>query len=381
MISRKIYPLVQSRLKTYPAIILVGPRQCGKTTLASLLGGHYFDLEQSSERLKLDINWDEVTASDSLVVLDEAQSYPQLFPRLRGTIDRNRKKIGRFLLLGSVSPALMAQVSESLAGRLSALELTPFLFSELQNDNRLKKLWLYGGYPDGGILFGEQFPAWQQDYLNLLAQRDLPNWGMDVRPQTTYRLFQMLAVAHGQEWNASQVGKSLGLSYHTVNRYLDYLDGAFLIRLLPAFHANIRKRLVKRPKVYWRDTGLLHSLLKCRDMDGLLGHPGAGASWEGFVINQILSELQTSGRSFNAYHFRSSDQKELDLLLEIDSQLWAIEIKLTSNPSLRDMERLNGVADLINANKRILLCQATETVSDNDQMVCNLGTFLNFIQR
>ena len=381
MISRKIYPLVQSRLKTYPAIILVGPRQCGKTTLASLLGGHYFDLEQSSERLKLDINWDEVTASDSLVVLDEAQSYPELFPRLRGTIDRDRKKIGRFLLLGSVSPALMAQVSESLAGRLSVLELTPFLFSELQNDNRLKKLWLYGGYPDGGILFGEQFPAWQQDYLNLLAQRDLPNWGMDVRPQTTYRLFQMLAVAHGQEWNASQVGKSLGLSYHTVNRYLDYLDGAFLIRLLPAFHANIRKRLVKRPKVYWRDTGLLHSLLKCRDMDGLLGHPGAGASWEGFVINQILSELQTSGRSFNAYHFRSSDQKELDLLLEIDSQLWAIEIKLTSNPSLRDMERLNGVADLINANKRILLCQATETVSDNDQMVCNLGTFLNFIQR
>ena len=381
MISRKIYPLVQSRLKTYPAVILVGPRQCGKTTFASLLGGHYFDLEQSSERLKLDINWDEVTASDSLVVLDEAQSYPELFPRLRGTIDRDRKKIGRFLLLGSVSPALMAQVSESLAGRLSMLELTPFLFSELQNDNRLKKLWFYGGYPDGGILFGEQFPAWQQDYLNLLAQRDLPNWGMDVRPQTTYRLFQMLAVAHGQEWNASQVGKSLGLSYHTVNRYLDYLDGAFLIRLLPAFHANIRKRLAKRPKVYWRDTGLLHSLLKCRDMDGLLGHPGAGASWEGFVINQILSELQTSGRSFNAYHFRSSDQKELDLLLEIDSQLWAIEIKLTSNPSLRDLERLNGVADLINANKRILLCQATETVSDNDQMVCNLGTFLSFIQR
>ena len=275
----------------------------------------------------------------------------------------------------------MAQVSESLAGRMSVLELTPFLFSELQNDNRLKKLWLYGGYPDGGILFGEQFPAWQQDYLNLLAQRDLPNWGMVVRPQTTYRLFQMLAVAHGQEWNASQVGKSLGLSYHTVNRYLDYLDGAFLIRLLPAFHANIRKRLVKRPKVYWRDTGLLHSLLNCRDMDGVLGHPSACASWEGLVINQILSELQTSGQSFNAYHFRSSDQKELDLLLEVDSQLWAFEIKLTSNPSLNDLERLNGVADLIDANKRILLCQTTETISDNDQMICNLDTFLNSIQR
>ena len=381
MISRKITLLVQARLKIYPAVVLVGPRQCGKTTFAASLGGLYFDLEQESERLKLDATWDEVVAGDSLVVLDEAQSYPELFPRLRGTIDRDRKRNGRFLLLGSISPALMTQVSESLAGRLSVLELTPFLHSEIQIDNRIEKLWLYGGYPDGGILLDEQFPVWQQDYLNLLAQRDLPNWGMVVRPQTTDRLFRMLAAAHGQEWNASRIGTNLGLTYHTVNRYLDYLEGAFLVRLLPAYHANIRKRLTKRAKVYWRDSGLLHSLLSLQDSDKLFGHPGVGASWEGFVINQILSELQASGRSFNAFHFRTSDQKELDLLIEIDSQLWAFEIKLTSNPSLNDLERLNKVANLIDADTRILLCQSTDAIYNNNQMICSLDEFLTSIQR
>ncbi len=380
MISRKIAQLVQARFKKYPAVVLVGPRQCGKTTFATSLGGLYFDLEQGTERLKLDASWDEVVAGDSLVVLDEAQSYPELFPRLRGTIDRDRNRNGRFLLLGSISPALMTQVSESLAGRLSVLELTPFLFSEIQHDNRLKKLWLYGGYPDGGILLDEQFPAWQQDYLNLLAQRDLPNWGMVVRPQITDRLFRMLAATHGQEWNASRIGSSLGLAYHTVNRYLDYLEGAFLIRLLPAYHTNIRKRLIKRAKVYWRDSGLLHSLLNLQNSDSLFGHPSVGASWEGFVISQILSELQSSGRSFNAYHFRTSDQKELDLLLEIDSQLWAFEIKLTSSPSLKDLERLNQVASLIGAQRRVLLCNSTDPICNSSQMICNLDTFLNSIQ-
>ena len=381
MISRKIALLVQARLKIYPAVVLVGPRQCGKTTFAASLGGLYFDLEQESERLKLNATWDEVVASDSLVVLDEAQSYPELFPRLRGTIDRDRKRNGRFLLLGSISPALMTQVSESLAGRLSVLELTPFLLSEIQFDNRLQKLWLYGGYPDGGILLDKQFPTWQQDYLNLLAQRDLPNWGMVVRPQITDRLFRMLAAVHGQEWNASRIGRGLGLTYHTVNRYLGYLEGAFLIRLLPAYHANIPNRLAKRAKVYWRDTGLLHSLLNLQGLDRLFNHPSIDASWEGFVINQVLSELHTSGRSFNAYHFCTSDQKELDLLLEIDSQLWAFQIKLTSNPRLNDLERLNKVADLIDADTRILLCYSTDAIYNKNQMICGLDAFLTSIRR
>ena len=379
MLSRNITAVLLSRLKSYPAVAVVGPRQCGKTTLAQSLGGQYFDLEQESDILRLDLTWDEIVAGESLVVLDEAQSYPQLFPRLRGAIDQDRKRNGRFLLLGSVSPALMTQVSESLAGRLAIIELTPFLFTEI--DDRLDKLWLYGGYPDGGILNDSEFPNWQLDYLNLLTQRDLPNWGMVAPPKTTFRLVEMIAVAHGQEWNASQIGKSLGISYHTVNKYLDYLEGAFLIRRLPAFHANIRKRLVKLPKVYWRDTGLLHSLLNLQNHESLIRHPGVGLSWEGFVINQIISVLQTSDRIFRAYHFRSSDRKEIDLLINIDSELWAVEVKLTSNPSLNDLGRLNRNADLIQADRRILLCRTTDALEKDNQTICDLRTFLDSIQK
>ena len=304
-------PVLRSRLDDYPAVAVVGPRQCGKTTLARSLGGRYFDLEQEPDRLRLDLTWEEAVDGRELVVLDEAQAWPEVFPRLRGAIDGDRGRNGRFLLLGSVSPALMTQVSESLAGRLSVIELTPLLWSELTSDRQRQRYWLFGGYPDGGVLNGRRFPVWQRDYLNLLAQRDLPNWGLTAHPQVTQRLLRMLAAVHGQEWNASQLGKSLGLSYHTVNGYLDYLEGAFLIRRLPAYHANIRKRLVKRPKVYWRDTGLLHALLNTSDRETLLRQPWVGASWEGFVIDQVLGALQCFGRPFEPYHLRTSDQREI----------------------------------------------------------------------
>lgn len=299
------------------------------------MDGRYFDLEQEPDRLSLDLTWEEAVDGRELVVLDEAQAWPEIFPRLRGAIDGDRGRNGRFLLLGSVSPALMTQVSESLAGRLSVIEITPLLWSELTSDRQRQRLWLFGGYPDGGVLNGRRFPVWQGDYLNLLAQRDLPTWGLTARPQTTQRLLRMLTVVHGQEWNASQLGKSLGLSYHTVNGYLDYLEGAFLIRRLPAYHANLGKRLVKRPKVYWRDTGLLHALLNTSDRETLLSQPWVGASWEGYVIDQVLGALQCSGRRFDPYHFRTSDQREIDLLVQVDSELWALEIKLTTRPGPR----------------------------------------------
>ncbi len=379
MILRESAALIKSRLSVYPAVALVGPRQCGKTTLAASLGGRYFDLERHSDRLKLSVLWNEIEAEEKLVVLDEAQSDPELFPRLLGAIDRDRKRNGRFLLLGSVSPALMAQVGESLAGRLSVLELAPLLLHEVPSGSRLNQLWLYGGYPDGGILDAGMFPIWQHDYLSLMSQRDLPNWGMAVRPQTTARLFRMLAAAHGQDWNASQIGQSLGISYHTVNAYLEYLTGAFLIRFLPAYHSNIKKRLVKRPKMYWRDTGLLHGLLGIQTLDELLSHPSAGASWEGFAINQILSALDSKGVAFAAYRFRSSDQKEIDLLLALKTQLWAVEIKLTSNPSRRDLQQLSSIADMIGADQRVLLCYEHELLQDGKEMICDLSAFLERI--
>lgn len=363
--------LVQDRLGSYPAVALVGPRQSGKTTLARSLGERYYDMEQETDQLRLDLGWADVCDSDELVVLDEAQAAPEVFSRLRGAIDADRGRNGRFLLLGSVSPALMTTVSESLAGRLSVVELAPLSWLELPYGAR-QRLWRCGGYPDGGVLGGGGFPTWQHDYLSLLAMRDLPAWGLPASAQTTRRLFELLAACHGQQWNASEVGRALGLSYHTVNAYLDYLEGAFLMRRLPAYHANVRKRLMKRPKVYWRDSGLLHSLLGIGADDDLLELATVGSSWEGHVVDQVLTALQQAGRRFDAWHLRTADGREIDLVVRVDRELWAVEVKLTTRPGPAAMARLNENADLIGAHRRYLVTRQAEPFSSGAQTACDL---------
>jgi len=183
MLARKVQTQLRKRLTVYPAVSLIGPRQCGKTTLARHLGGIYFDLEQETERLRLDLEWDSLVAGKTLVILDEAQSWPAIFPRLRGAIDADRTRMGQFLLLGSVSPALMQRVSESLAGRLSLVSLTPLLLPELKTNTSRARHWLCGSYPDGGVLQPGHYPHWQLDYLSLLAQRDFPTWGLPAKPR------------------------------------------------------------------------------------------------------------------------------------------------------------------------------------------------------
>lgn len=375
MVRRKVVGLVRQRLRRYPAVALVGPRQAGKTTLARSLRGTYFDLEQASDRLRLDLQWNSTLQGRSLIILDEAQAWPEIFPRLRGAIDADRDRKGRFLILGSVSPSLMVQVSESLAGRLSLVELTPLLANELPGAP-LARVWCRGGYPEGGALRPRRFPQWQRDYLDLLVQRDLPTWGLPAKPQVTLRLLKMLAAVHAHPWNASQVGQSLGLSYHTVNSYLDFLVGAFLFRRLPPYHANLGKRLVKSPKIYWRDTGLLHAVLNVLDEGDLLGKPWVGSSWEGFVIEQVLGVFQQAGRQCEAFFLRTSDQREIDLVIDFGRSLWAIEVKLTTAPDPKDLARLNRAADLIKADKRILVTQSTENIARADQVSCNLPWFL-----
>jgi len=380
MIERGLQGALLARLERYPAVALVGARQAGKTTLARRLGGLYFDLEQPGDRTRLDVEWDRVCAQRALVVLDEAQSWPPVFPRLRGAIDADRKRTGRFLLLGSVSPALMTQVSESLAGRLSTLELTPLLLWEAPAAD-VRAHWLRGGYPEGGALDAERFPQWQEDYLALLAQRDLPTWGLPARPATIDRLLRMTAAANGQLWNASRMGQALGLSHPTVNSYVDYLEGAFLVRRLRPYAANVRKRLVRSPKLYWRDSGLLHALLRVATYDDLLVQPWVGASWEGFVIEQVVSTLALAGRRFDPYFLRASDGHEIDLLLDLGRERWAFEVKLTSAPEPQDLARLNKVADLVRAKRRFLVSQTRESAFAERQVSCGLADLLAYLRQ
>ncbi|MBI4586827.1 MAG: ATP-binding protein [Planctomycetes bacterium] len=380
MLARGIVQVLKERLRNFPAVALIGPRQSGKTTLARSLKGAYFDLEQDADRVRLDLQWESLSHGQEMVLLDEAQAWPEIFTRLRAAIDSRRNQMGRFLLLGSVSPALMKQVSESLAGRLTLVELTPFLLTELPPGSQ-NKLWLFGGFPDGGILNAKQYPQWQQDYISLLTQRDLPNWGLPAKPQVTQRLLKMLAGVHGQLWNASQIAQSLGLTYPTVNSYLDYLEGAFLIRRLAPYYANLSKRLVKSPKVYWRDSGLLHSILRVDGFDDLLAQSWVGASWEGYVIEQVLGAFQQAGKSVEPYFLRTSDQYELDLLLDLGRTQWAFEIKLTGQPKSADLSRLNKTADLINAHLRILISQTSDSIEEKNQISCSLPWFIDFIHK
>jgi predicted AAA+ superfamily ATPase len=379
VIDRAIASVVRRRLEDYPAVVLAGPRQAGKTTLARALGGSYYDLEQESDRLRLDLEWENVAAGTDLAILDEAQADPAVFPRLRAAIDASPRRTGRFLLLGSVSPSLMKEVSESLAGRLSVVEISPFTLDELP-EVAPTRLWLTGGYPDGGVIQQRRYPQWQIDYLTLLAQRDLPAWGLPSRPAATRRLLSMCAAAHGQIWNASQIGQSLGVSYHTVNNSLDYLEGAYLVRRLPPYQANLRKRLTKRPRIYWRDTGLLHALLNVTDERDLLSRPWVGASWESFVIEQVIGALRHRDLHAELFFFRTSDGREIDLLLDFGSRLWAIKVKLTAHPSAADMGALDAAANLVKAERRILVTQVREPADDGRRLSCNTRRLLSLIR-
>ncbi|MBI4565445.1 MAG: ATP-binding protein [Planctomycetes bacterium] len=378
MIPRLYALQVRDKLGKFPAVGILGPRQCGKTTLARGFEGVYFDLETDGGEARLDAEWDALVAGKKLIVLDEVQQAPEVFSRLRGAIDADRKRNGRFLLLGSVSPALMENVSESLAGRMGLVMMSPFILPELAPD-QIDDLWLRGGYPDGGILDARMFPEWQRDYLNTQVTRDLPTWGLPAKPQLLLRLLHMLASIQGQPLNASQLGSSLALDHKTVIRYCDYLEGAFLIHRLQPYFKNIRKRLVRVPRVYWRDSGLLHSLMGVNDLDHLYRQPWLGASWEGFVIEQTLAALSAVGKQDRAYFFRTSDGYELDLVLEKGGESWAVEIKLTSNPSTEEIERLNKTADMIQAKRRVLVCRIARKIENPSLLVCNPGEWLQRI--
>ena len=240
-------------------------------------------------------------------------------------------------------------------------------------------LWLMGGYPGGGILGAGAYPDWEADYLRLMAERDLPNWGLSAAPRVTARLLKMSAALNAQALNLSQLGQSLGISHPTVRSYLDFLEGAYLLRCLPAFHANIRKRLVRAPRLYWRDCGLLHSLMGVKTFEHLLAQPWVGASWEGFVVEQIISFYGALGEHPDFYYLRTSDGHEIDLIIEHSGERWAVEVKLSTAPAPQDLRRLKKVADLCGCDRSFLLSRTPEPVISDEGGSVNLRAFLEMI--
>lgn len=337
MIERKIKNALLYSLENFPAVGLVGSRQSGKTTLAKMLQAHfpkalYLDLELPSDYVKLD--YAELFLKqyeDYLVIIDEIQTRPELFPLLRALIDQNRKP-GRFLILGSSSPVLIKKSAESLAGRIIYHELYPFNMYETGVAN-LQKLWVRGAYPESYLAPTlDASHAWRDAFLRSLVERDLPAHGINASPIQIHRLLTMIAHSQGQLLNSSSLAKNFSLSLPTIQKILNIFESAYLIRRLMPFHSNLKKRLIKTPKIYLRDSGLCHRLLNIYEFDDLLAHPVLGHSWEAFIIEQLAAILP---RGWGISFYRTAGGAEIDILLTgTKGQKIAAEIKYSATPKV-----------------------------------------------
>jgi uncharacterized protein len=349
-IQRFLTPTIHKRLKRNPAVAILGPRQCGKSTLAReilkpMKNAVYLDLERPSDANRLrDPEAFFTLNSSKLICLDEIQRLPEIFPVMRSVIDTEERN-GQFLILGSASPQLLRQSSESLAGRISHIELTPFRLTEIPEGAdglHMRRHWLRGGFPRSYLAEDEaESFEWRQDFIRTFLERDLSQMGVNIQARRMKRFWQMCAHLHGQLLNSSKLGESLGLSHHTIRSYVDLLDHAFILKVLMPLEANLKKRLVKSPRVFIRDAGLLHALLGIESQNELLGHPVYGASWEGYVIENIVSMLP----DWNAAFYRTASGTELDLILEKAGRRIAVECKVSTSPQV-GRGFWNAIADL-----------------------------------
>ncbi|MCP5004218.1 MAG: ATP-binding protein [Planctomycetes bacterium] len=328
--QRYIYQ-VEKAISRSPITALLGPRQCGKTTLARVIckrqPNTYFDLESQTDLRRL-ANPEMILAPLSgLVVIDEIQTKPDLFASLRVVVDKPKNKCS-FLILGSASPQVIRKVSETLAGRVEFVDMAGFDLTEI-GTNRWKQLWVRGGFPRSFLANGDKDSfAWREGFIRTFLQRDIPQLGINIPAQAMRRFWTMLAHYHGQIWNASRIGSALGINDKTARSYLDILTETYMIQQLQPWHENISKRQVRSPKIYFRDTGLLHSLLDLRDFYAVTGHPQVGASWEGFAMEQIIRTLRLS----QVFYWATYGGAELDLFIIINGKRYGIEFKFSEAP-------------------------------------------------
>lgn len=324
---------IQNTIRRSPVTAILGPRQCGKTTIAREIfktkKSHYFDLEDPEDERRVRQPKINLSPLKGLIIIDEIQRRPDLFPVLRVLADR-RPPPCRFLILGSASPDLTKDSSESLAGRIQFVDMSGFSLEEVGYENR-DQLWLRGGFPDSFLARTEEDSrAWRENFIRTFLERDVPRLGLLLAPETLRRFWTMVAHYHGQIWNASDIGRSMGVSHHTANGYLDALVGTFVVRRLQPWFENLGKRLIKSPKVYIRDSGILHSLLRLSDRDAVLSHPKLGASWEGFALEQVLSVIGER----DVYLYGTHGGAELDLVALRNGKKWGIEFKYRDAPAM-----------------------------------------------
>jgi len=364
MVKRDKFLELKELIEIFPAVALLGPRQVGKTTLAVELSKNYdsvyLDLEAEEDRARIaNPAYYFESHNDKLVILDEVQRIPGLFQELRGVIDKNRRagrEAGQFLLLGSASIDLLKQSGETLAGRIAYSELSPITFSEYQES--IDTLWVRGGFPKSLLAANDKKSlVWRKNFIRTYLERDIPQLGPRIPAETLRRFWTMLAHLQGSPLNASNIAASLGVDGKTVMRYLDLMVDLLLARRLQPLHKNIGKRLIKSPKVYIRDSGLLHALLGIGDKEALLGHPVVGMSWEGFVIENILSAMDHNQN--NAYFYKTSSGNEIDLVLERPgSEIWAVEVKRTRAPQFTKGYRL--ASQNIGASRNFIIYPGTD---------------------
>lgn len=321
----KAIAAITSAFRIHPAVALTGPRQCGKTTLARMFAGNeptcsFFDLERAVDRRKLSSPEQTLSQLTGLVVIDEIQRQPQLFEGLRVLLDGPACP-ARFLLLGSAAPTLIKGVSETLAGRVGLVDLSGFDLNEV-TESHWRTLWQRGGFPRSYLAPDDAASAlWRENFIRTFLERDIPQLGVTIPAESLRRFWTMIAHYHGQVWNAAEFARAMGTSELTARRYLDILNGAYMLRVLTPWHENLKKRQVKSPKIYVRDSGLFHALLELHSFDALSGHPKLGSSFEGFAIEQLLSGLDTRSASFWATHGGA----ELDLLVTIAGKRYGFE--------------------------------------------------------
>ena len=325
-------------MRRSPVTALLGPRQCGKTTLARMFGQkrvgegeitNYYDLESLPDQRRMENPELVLGACEGIVILDEVQMMPHLFAVLRVLVDRPENK-ARFLLLGSASPDIIKNVSDTLAGRVEFIDISGFDLQETDPED-WQNLWMRGGFPRSYLaLSDEDSMVWRQNFIQTFLTRDIPQLGINIPSPAMHRFWIMLSHYHGQTWKASALARAMGLSDKTVRSYLDILTGTYMIRQLQPWYANIKKRQVKAPKIYLRDPGILHSLLNIPDFHSLLGHPRIGASWEGFALEQTLKEFSPS----DAYFWSTHSGAELDLFFFFKGKRFGAEFKFNEAPKI-----------------------------------------------